>query len=269
MSTALEKKGPTLRDLLVKAQPKMTGVLPKHLTADRLTQIALIATSKSPLLMECTPTSILQAVMHAAQLGLEAGSVLGHAYLVPYGKEAQLIVGYRGLVELVLRSGKVRKIEARTVHAEDAFVVRLGTDPRIEHEPELYDRGDMIAAYAVATFPDGSFQFEVMTRAEIDAIKGRSRASGKGPWVTDYEEMAKKTVIRRLCKTLPMSTEVATALELEDRAETGEAQGVSDIIDVEGVTSTRASSTDKLRARLGSETETPPPAEERQPGAEG
>lgn len=236
----------TIKEYLEKAAPSFANVLPKHLTADRLVKIALAATSAKPELLACTPVSLVRAVMVAAQLGLEAGGVLGEAYLVPYGTVCTLIPGYRGLISLARRSGQVSSIEAHVVRRGDIFKVRYGLNPTLEHEPnldgfynedgeeeppgELGERGAR-AFYAIARLTDGTTQFDVMSKAEVDAIRARSKAAHKGPWVTDYDEMGKKTVIRRLSKTLPMSVNYANALALQANAEAGEARmvGLSDI----------------------------------------
>lgn len=224
-----ETKLDTMRALLEKAKPQLASVLPKHLTPDRLMRIALAAMSRSPKLMDCTPQSVLLSVMHAAQLGLEAGGPLGHAYLVPYRNkngtmECQLIPGYRGLIELARRSGQIANIEAHVVRAGDRFRCAFGLSPVLEHEPDwgAESPGDLRCVYSVAHLKDGGTQVEVMTKAEVESIRKRSKASDSGPWMTDYDEMARKTVVRRLAKYLPMSTEMAQALALEEHAEQGE-----------------------------------------------
>jgi len=227
----------TIRDMLEKSRDRIGDVLPRHMTPERLIRVALAATSRTPQLLQCSPKSLVLAVMHAAQLGLEAGSPLGSAYLVPYrnkngGYDCQLIVGYRGLIDLARRSGDIMKIEARIVHKKDSFKCLFGTENELTHEPYLKgDAGEVTAVYAVAKLRDGDTQVEVMTREQIDGIRNRSRAGRSGPWVTDYEEMARKTVVRRLAKYLPLSPEMNNALDLDARAEMGDS-GV-DIIDIE------------------------------------
>lgn len=226
--TSISKVSPaqaTLKDLLDRATPALRSVLPKHLSAERLVKIALAATARDRKLMLCTPQSVLQSVMQASTLGLEPNSALGGAYLVPYGNVCQLIVGYRGLIDLARRSGQILSIEARVVHEREKFRIVFGINTILEHEPLLdgTEPGKMLAVYAVAHLRDGGTQVEVMTRAQIEGIKNRSRSGGNGPWVTDYEEMARKTVVRRICKYLPLSVEIAEALANEDRVESGEA----------------------------------------------
>ncbi len=184
-------------------------VVPKHLTAERVLKVALAATARTPKLLECSVQSILQSVMQAAQLGLEPGSPLGHAYLVPYGKECTLIVGYKGLIDLARRSGQVDGIEARAVYEKDEFAVEYGLQTVLRHKPFLgQDRGALHAVYAIGRLKDSEPQIEVMAKHEVDAIRARSRSGGSGPWQTDYTEMARKTVVRRLCKYLPLSVDI-------------------------------------------------------------
>ncbi len=218
----------TLKDALDKARPSLAMVLPKHLTPERLIKIALVAASRNPVLLQCSQTSILQAVMQAAELGLEPSGVLGSAYLVPFRNrktgqyEATLIPGYRGLIELALRSESVLRIEARVVRDGDTFELCYGTEPSLIHKPDFLESdGGMIGVYAVAYLKEGPPQVEYMTKGQVDAIRVRSRSANEGPWVSDYEEMARKTVVRRLCKYLPASAGLNRALEAESEAEAG------------------------------------------------
>lgn len=249
----------TLRDLLEKAKGSIAAVLPQHLTVDRQLKIALMTTGKTKDLLACSAHSILQCVVTASQLGLEPGGPLGHAYLVPFKGEATFIVGYRGLVELVRRSGAVTAFSAVIVHEQDEFAVELGTVNCITHRPYLGTElpGPMVAVYAVARFTDGSMQFDVMTKAQVDAVRKRSRASANGPWVTDYDEMAKKTVARRLCKYLPMAVQVAEALETDRPRETDPDFGA--IIESEALSQPRAKSIPVTETTVSVETGTTPP----------
>jgi recombination protein RecT len=154
--------------------------------------------------------------MQAAQLGLEPTGVLGGAYLVPYKETCTLIIGYRGLIDLARRSGQIESIEAHVVYSNDRFRCHYGLSPVLEHEPAWEGPpGAVKAVYAIAKMKDGGMQLEVMTRAQVDAIKARSKTSGSGPWVTDYDEMARKTVVRRIAKYLPLTTELSDALQID------------------------------------------------------
>lgn len=268
----------TLRSLLEAAKPSMGQVVPKHVTPERLVKLALVAASRTPLLLQCEPKSIVQGVMTAAQLGLDCGGVLGSAYLVPFKNqkqggryEAQLIVGYRGLVDLARRSGEIETIEAHVVYAHDTVEVAYGLDPVLRHVPCLTgDAGEPILVYAIARLKDGGRQVEVMTRAEIERIRSRSRAGASGPWVTDWPEMARKTVVRRLCKYLPLSPELADALAADEKVEGPasvelvpvEAEAPEEeAIDADEVPTPAAGKAASLLGKLR--------GEEREPGAEG
>lgn len=226
MNVALAKTDPRQTEIkasLERAKGVLAKTLPSVMTADRQIRITMLAVSKQPKLLECSPISILQACLHASQLGLEFGSPLGHAYPVPYWNakkrclECQCIVGYKGLIDLAMRSGDLQSIEAHAVYAADYFDFAFGLTQRLEHRPSLgTDRGELIAAYALVRYKEGGVQFDVMSRAEIDAIRLRMRPPSEkapqSPWDTDYGEMARKTVIRRLSKSLRLKIEAATQL---------------------------------------------------------
>ena len=247
-----DKKNPVDRVAALLASPsrqaQIKAALPRHMTPERLARIVTTEIRKVPKLAECTPISFFGAVIPCAQLGLEPGNALGHAYILPYDKsvktdtggkkipEAQLIIGYRGMIDLARRSGQIVSIDARAVSEGDKFECRLGLDPHIEHEPDWNnanrtDAGKLQFVYAVAKLKDGGIQFDVMSRAEIEGIRARSKAAEKGPWVTDFTAMALKTVVRRLFKFLPVSIEMQTAVGLDERAEAGLSQDNGAIID--------------------------------------
>ncbi len=201
---------------------RIKGLLPKHVPAERIARLALMATSKNPALLRCSRESFFLSVLVAARLGLEPDGTLGEGYLVPYGETATFLPGYRGLIALALRSGKVKSIVSRVVYEGDSFRVTYGTEDKIRHTPGDDEPGDWTHVYAVATLDDGTKQFEVMSHGQVMAIKKRSRASGSGPWVTDETEMARKTVIRRIAKSLPLSADFASGLALQAGGEAGE-----------------------------------------------
>lgn len=211
-----------LRDYLEARRKTLAEVLPRHLTPERIIKVALAAFSKTPKLQECTIESVAQSVMMAGELGLEAGGALGHAYLVPYGNACTLIVGYRGLIRLARQSGEIDSIEAHPVYEKDKFKLRYGLQQELEHEPYLAgDPGPLLFVYAVARLRDGGTQLEVMTKAQVDKIRGMAKGGNSKAWSDSYDEMARKTVVRRLCKYLPLSPEkaepLARALEVEDQ----------------------------------------------------
>ena len=202
-------------------QEKLAQGISKGVTAERLVRVVMQAVSRSPQLLECTRESLFSAVSCCAQVGLEP-NLLGDAYLVPYknnktgGKyEAQFIPGYKGLVKLVRRSGELSSVSAEVVYAGDDFQYELGDCPRITHKrTDATDYGQPIRyAYAVAHLRDGGIQRIVMTKAQVDKVRSGSAAGKYGPWQDHYEEMAKKTVLRALCKLLPLTIEATDALE--------------------------------------------------------
>ncbi len=231
-----------LNDPKVKAQ--MALALPKHVTAERLARVALTEVRKNPALALCDQTSFLGALMTCAQLGLEPGGPLGHAYLIPFENrkkgvmEVQFIVGYRGMIELARRSGQIVSIEARPVYEGDTFEVTLGLHSNLRHVPD-FDNPNRVQpdklrfVYAVAKLKDGGVQFEVMSRREVEAVRAQSRAGSSGPWVTHFEAMALKTVVRRLFKWLPISVELAAAIDADERADLGLPQDNPLTVDVE------------------------------------
>lgn len=230
---AIRKPVEQVRDLLEKAKPQLALALPKHLTADRLLRVALTAVQRTPDLLNCDRLSLLGAIMQAAQLGLEPDGVLGHAYLVPFGSQVQLIPGYKGLIALARRSGEISSIAAHVVYERDQFIYAYGLDEKLIHVPAATDeRGKAVYAYAVARFKDGGHAFEVMSFQQIEAIRKLSRAATRGPWVTHWDEMARKTVIRRLAKYLPLSVEFQRAAALGDLADAELPQDLSMEVDI-------------------------------------
>jgi recombination protein RecT len=223
-----------MADPKIKAQ--MALALPKHMTSDRLARIALTEIRKVPTLAKCDQTSFLGAIMQCAQLGLEPGGALGHAYLLPFENrkkgitEVQFIVGYRGMIDLARRSGQIVSLTARTVHENDEFSYQYGLSEDLKHVPATGERGALQYVYAVAKLKDGGVQFEVMSRSDIDKVRAQSKAGNYGPWQTHYDEMAKKTVIRRLFKYLPVSIELATAVTMDEKADAGLGQDNSAIL---------------------------------------
>jgi recombination protein RecT len=191
--------------------------LPKHLTSDRFTRVCLTALTRTPKLQDCTPESFMRCLLDLSAMGLEPDG--RRAHLIPYGKECTLVVDYKGIVELVMRSGMVSRIHADKVCANDEFEYDCGDVKR--HKIDFKQpRGDAYAYYALVKFKDGTEKSEVMGMDEIEAIRNRSQGYksaiqyGKShPWLTDFDEMAKKTVFRRCSKWLQLSPEIRDALE--------------------------------------------------------
>lgn len=212
---------------------RLMDVVPKHVTPDRLLKVALSSIMKTPKLLECTQQSLIQAIIQLGEVGLEPGGGLGLAYLVPYnnkvkgadGRErwvmmAQAIIGFRGYIHLARQSGELKAVRTRIVHEKDKFKVRFGLVEELEHIPsEEMDPGKPRLVYCVADFKDGGHHMEIMTWAEVQKIRARSKAKDFGPWVTDEEEMAKKTVVRRSQKYWPLASElVGKANDIDDGA---------------------------------------------------
>ncbi len=201
-----------IRAALDKMKPELAVALPQRQDVNRFVRIALTTLRNTPSILSCSAESILGSIMVAAQLGLECDNVTGMAYLVPFKGKCQLIPGYKGLMALAIRAGpKVRRFEAHVVREGDLFRYRYGSKAELEHipdqDPESFEDSSITQAYAIAYFDDGTSQFDVMHRTEIELVKRRAPAGNKGPWVTDFPEMAKKTPVRRLCKFLPLDSD--------------------------------------------------------------
>lgn len=196
--------------------------LPKHLTADRFVRVAATTIMRTPKLAECDQTSFFNCLLTLSQLGLEPDG--RRAHLIPRWSsrrkctECTLVVDYKGLSELALRSGMISRLHADVICEYDEFDYDCGElkRHRIDYRKP---RGAVYAAYALVQYRDGSQKAEVMTVEEIEGIRGRSPSGKDGPWVTDWNEMAKKTVFRRLSKWLPLSAEFRDAVDADEDIE--------------------------------------------------
>jgi recombination protein RecT len=222
--SALAKDTRTFKDLLVKRQGAMKQIAANGIDPQRVIQVLLASIQKTPSLANCTQESIFRCAMHSVELGFYPGSVDQKAYLVPFKDQCTLIVGYKGMVELAYRSRLIKSIRARAVYEGDKFSYKDGLSPVLDWEPgdTPRDPKKITHAYCIVETKDGGVIYDVMTKAEIDAIRGRSKASGSGPWVTDYAEMAKKTIMRRTLKMAPMSIEMVKADAIDMATETGD-----------------------------------------------
>jgi recombination protein RecT len=210
-----ENRAVELWNLLAQRRPSIQSLLPRHVPVEHFEKTVHIAIGKNPQLKMCVPSSVLECVLRCAELGLDASGTLGHAYLIPFKGICTLVIGYRGYVDLFRRSGG-SKVEARAVFAGEHFEYEYGLEPLLRHVPcAASERGELTHAYAIATLSNKDKQFDVMEKPDIDAIRARSRARDSGAWVTDYVEMAKKTVVRRISKLLPQSTEMQKAFEYD------------------------------------------------------
>ena len=202
-------------------QKQLAMAIPKHLSSERLTRVAMTELRVNPGLMKCKPESLLGSIMKASALGLEVGSSIGEAYLVPYKTEATFIVGYKGLIKLVLQSGSVNTIQSHVVYENDHFELEYGLVERLVHRPALSNRGKMLGVYAIARMSAGGSTFEYMSDEEVQKIRNGSPGKNSDAWTKHGSEMARKTVLRRLCKILPLSPEAHTATSLDEEGERG------------------------------------------------
>lgn len=237
--------------LLAQKKGELAKMLPKTLSIDRLLKVAQIAATTTPALLKCDVPSLVGAIGQCAQMGLEPNTVLGHAYLVPFNtkrKDAsgaerwvnsvQVIVGYKGLIDLARRSGQIVSIAAHEVCERDHFDLVYGLDEKLEHRPSLGERGPVIGFYAVAKLKDGGHSFEFMSLHQVEEIREASQGyqqakkygkQGAHPWTVHIIEMGRKTVIRRLAKYLPLSIEFQTAAALDSMADAGKDQRLETI----------------------------------------
>jgi recombination protein RecT len=218
---------------------ELRRALPTHIKPEKMSRIVLTALRTTRELDKTTPESFFGCVMQAAQLGLDVNTPNGHAYLIPRRNnkagtmECTLIVGYQGMIELALRSGKVEKIWTRVVREGDHFRVKYGLEEDIEHEPAIdadRETRPISYVYAVAALTTGGKVFEVLSTAQVNERRKRSAASSSGPWQTDYEAMVRKTAVRSLFKWVPKSSELALAESLEERLEEGRSQAFDGMV---------------------------------------
>jgi recombination protein RecT len=212
---------------------KFRALLPSGMTPQRFVRSAMVAINRTPKLMQCTLKSLLMAMMEAAQVGLDpGGGTLGEGYLIPYGDEAKFVPGYRGMIALAHRSEAIEAISAEVVYAQDQFSYEKGMIPSLKHRPMIGGEeldSDIVGAYCVIWMKARSIpQVEFMSRIQIDKTRASSRAGGtEGPWSKWYSQMARKTVIRRALKYVPISSDsLLDALSISDRNEFGDGQDV-------------------------------------------
>lgn len=222
-SDAAAEFGTLLQSPAMLSQLRMA--LPKTVTPERLARLVLTEVRRIPGLLQCDRSSLLGAVMQAAQLGLEPG-VLGQCWIIPYKGKATFVLGYRGAAQLAWRSGMIAGLSSRAVYEGDHFAYDFGSD-KIEHIPcGETDPRKLTHAWTAVHTTTGGRVWDVMLRREIDAIRARSASGNDGPWVTDFAEMAKKTVFKRNMKLAPCSVELQQALNMDDAADQGIPQGI-------------------------------------------
>ena len=247
---AVAKRQGTALDYLNngKFKEQLAAALPKFLDTDHFIRSAITEFRLNPQLAECSVPSVLGYFMQAAACGLAPASMLGQCYPVPFNnkktgqREAQFICGYRGMLSIARRSGEIASVIAEIVHEKDEFDLEYGLEPKLIHKPYIEgDPGAMTGAYVVVRFKGNGVEplIKFMPKSEIDSHRKRSKASSYGPWVTDYDEMAKKTVFRSVFKWLPISIEQIQATTTDGSVSrykpTAEGENVDELLEVEFV----------------------------------
>lgn len=230
-----------LDNILKKMAPEIQRALPKHMDADRLARIALSTASSNPKLMEIATgtkegqTSFIAALMQATQLGVEPNTGLGQAYLIPYGKQVQFQLSYKGLIDLATRTGQYKAIYAHEVYENDEFHFQYGLNKDLHHVPASNPSGEPMGYYAVYHLKNGGYDFIYWTKERVDKhAKQFSQAVQKGwtsPWETNFDAMAKKTVLKQVLKYAPKSIEFAKVVEADETIKTEIKADMSEVID--------------------------------------
>ncbi|MEY5098198.1 MAG: hypothetical protein RJA36_917 [Pseudomonadota bacterium] len=215
MSTALVE----IRSAVEKMAPQFKAALPAHVPVERFVRTTLTAVQTNQALLDADRRTLFAAATKAAQTGLLPDGREGA--IVTFRRkdgtvEAQWMPMVAGIMKLVRNSGEISTWSVQAVYENDTFDFELGDNEHITHKPSLAGRGKLIAVYSIVTMKDGEKSREVMSVEDVNAIRGRSRSKDSGPWVTDFAEMAKKTVVRRHAKRLPLSTDIDGALREDD-----------------------------------------------------
>ena len=233
-------KSMSIADLIKTLEPEIKKALPSVITPERFTRMALSALNNNPQLMECSQMSFLAALMTAAQLGMEINTPLGQAYLIPFknkGKlECQFVLGVKGMLDLVYRNENVQMIQAHCVYENDYFSYAYGLNPKLEHIPSVDEhgnRGDMTHVYALYRLSNNGYGFQVMSKRDIDMHAEKySKAynSTSSPWVTSYDSMALKTVVKKLLKYAPLKTDVIRAVNTDSSIKSELSVDMSEVV---------------------------------------
>lgn len=236
-AVAKTKKPSSIQDYIEVMKPAIQAALPSVMTPERFSRITLSALSANPKLKECTPQSFLGAMMTAAQLGLEPNTPLGQAYLIPFRNhgrmECQFQLGYKGLIDLSYRSGEVSIIQAHAVYENDDFQYELGLDPTLRHVPAKSNRGKPIAYYAMFKTKDGGYGFQVMSMEDVKShAQQYSKSYGNGPWQTNFDEMAKKTVLKKVLKYAPLKSDFVRGISQDSTIKKEISADMADIPDM-------------------------------------
>lgn len=228
-----------LKNLLEQRKGAIAAVLPTHMTPERLIKISLVAASRNPALLACSPESIFSSLMDASQLGLEPFTGLNLSYIIPYKNgrtgvsEAKFIPSYRGMLELARRSGQIKSIDSDIIYEHDKWEIEKGLSSKLVHIPNftIKDRGKPLLVYSIAKFKDDGYQFTIMTIDQVEKIRSKSKSANSGPWVDFWEEMAKKSCLKSLLKLCPMGIELAKAVAKDNAVESGDDHVDIDFID--------------------------------------
>lgn len=246
-----------IRQNLTQMAPEFEKALPKHVSVEKFTRVAMTAIQNNADLQRANRASLFGSIVRLAQDGLLPDG--REAAIVMFGDKAQAMPMIAGILKKVRQSGEVAKVSAQVVYEKDEFVWHLGFDEDVTHNPPPLDqpRGKPIGAYATAVLKDGSRLLEVMSLEEIEKVRSVSRAKGNGPWVTWWGEMARKTVMRRLSKRLPMSTDLEDQFDRDETLAHDEPRPdrtPGEVIDIEA--QPPASRLDALEHQIEGETET-------------
>ena len=247
-----------LRSLIEQASKELARALPEHMRAERLGRIALTCIRVNPELSKCTPESFLGSLFVSAQLGIEP--VGGRAYILPFNnrrlingewstvKEAQFILGYKGLAELFYRHEKAVMLAWGVVHKNDGFEYEYGTEAKLVHKPAGKDRGPVVGFYVIATLAGGGKPFMYMSLEDcLSHGKKHSKTYDKkkdefyssSPWATNTEAMCLKTVLVQLGKLLPLSVEIQKAIAADETSRDYR-RGIDDAMDLTPTTTWEA-----------------------------
>lgn len=249
-----ESEQKTLKDIIKGATTEIGKALPAHMTPERVIRIALTTIAQNPDLAKCTPNSFMGSLFAMAQLGLEP--IGGRCYLLPFNnkrniggewkvvKEVQLLVGYKGYIELFYRHDAALSIDMRTVHANDDFSFEYGTGSFLKHRPAIANRGEVVAYYAVAKLRGGASIFQVMSKDDcMDHGRKHSKTYdsktntfySSSPWAKEPDAMCCKTVLLQLAKLLPLSIELQRAISMDETSRDYRS-GVEDAIELPNTT---------------------------------
>jgi len=203
-----------VRHQLTAMQPQFAAALPSHVKPERFVRVVMTALQMTPALLNADRRTLFASAMKASQMGLLPDGREGA--IVTFKDQAQFMPMVAGIMKMVRNSGEISTWSVQAVYENDNFDFCLGDEEHITHKPALSNRGKIIAVYSIVSMKDGEKSREVMSIEDVNAIRARSRSGNSGPWVSDFSEMAKKTVVRRHAKRLPMSTDLDDALRADD-----------------------------------------------------